>query len=153
MPDKGHLFPMDMSSTFAWVSGAGMQAAGCGRPKAALQEAAAGTVLSLKATEGREQPAPALCEARSPLSHRGPPKHILGEGSLLGAVVLKQIKTEPEEDCYSFTPQGVRLFFHLPITSKRKTAHDPTSLWFFEIGGGLRGVGWNHGFSTNLECN
>lgn len=72
MPDKGHLFPMAMSSTFAWVSGAGMQAAGRGRPKAALQEAAAETVLSLKVTEGREQPAPALCEARSPLSHQDP---------------------------------------------------------------------------------
>lgn len=93
MPDKGHLFPMAMSSTFAWVSGAGMQAAGCGRPKAALQEAAAGTVLSLKVTEGREQPAPALCEAHSPLSHRGLPKHILGGSSLLRAVVLKRIKT------------------------------------------------------------
>lgn len=91
-PDKGYLFPMAVPSTFARASGS----LGCRQPDVAgpglscRKQGPAGAVLSLKATEGREQPAPALCEPRFPLSHRKrTPKHILGP--LVRAVVLKQI--------------------------------------------------------------
>lgn len=57
----------------AGASGAGGPAAGRLRPGAVRRKRRPGLLWSLKAAEGRERPAPALCEPRSPLARLGPP--------------------------------------------------------------------------------
>lgn len=144
MPDKGHLLPM---ATFAWVSGAGMQAAGCGRPRAALQEA----VLSLKATEGRG--AASTCIVRAPLPAeppRTPLSTFLATAPWSGPWFSSRWRLNLKRiSVLSLTEVLVCSFAHQSLSrGTRKTAHDPTDLWLFEIGIALFRVGWNPAFST-----
>lgn len=66
--------PLPLPRLQGWDLGAGGPAGSrTSKDRGWAQEAAAGLSWSLKAAEGRERPAPALCEPRSLLSRQGLP--------------------------------------------------------------------------------
>lgn len=76
-----------------WRFGGG-RAAGRLRPGAVRRKRRPGLFWSLKAAEGREQPAPALCEPRSPLARLGPPRRaFLASAAGAGPPAVRQVVT------------------------------------------------------------
>lgn len=98
VPSKGRLLCTSLSySRAAWGFGAGGRAAGHRRAGAVGRKQQPELSPSIKATEGREQPAPALCKPGSPLG-----------------------RPDPRRECLVCTAGGLPVAFRQVVTGQRR---------------------------------